>query len=62
MDVNELQKKAEQGDAAAQYNLGVCYSNGQGVPKDIDKVVEWYQKAAVQGDEGAKSALKRLGR
>ena len=30
----ELKKAAEQGDANAQYNLGVCYANGDGVEKE----------------------------
>ena len=41
--------KAEEGDAVAQYNLGVCYDNGYGVPMNKTKAVEWYQKAAEQG-------------
>ncbi len=28
------QKAADQGDASAQYNLGVCYANGGGVEKN----------------------------
>ena len=30
----ELRAKAEQGDAAAQYNLGMLYADGRGVPQD----------------------------
>ena len=40
---------AEQGDAAAQFNLGVMYANGEGVPKDASQAVTWYRKAAEQG-------------
>ncbi len=42
-------KAAEQGDAAAQYNLGVMYQNGEGVPKSYEEAVRWYHKAADQG-------------
>ena len=42
-------KAAEQGDAKAQYNLGVCYKNGEGVAQDYKKAVYWYTKAAEQG-------------
>ena len=42
-------KKAEQGDAAAQYNLGVSYNNGDGVPLDKTEAVKWYRMAAEQG-------------
>ena len=42
-------KAAEQGDAAAQYNLGVIYYNGEGVTQDYAEAVKWYRKAAEQG-------------
>ncbi len=42
-------KGAEQGDADAQYNLGVMYSNGEGVPQDDAEAVKWYRNAAEQG-------------
>ena len=41
---------AEQGYASAQYNLGVMYANGQGVPQDYAAAVSWYRKAAEQGN------------
>jgi len=39
----------EQGDAMAQYNLGLMYDNGEGVPEDHTEAVKWYRKAAEQG-------------
>ena len=48
---------AEQGDAKAQYNLGVCYENGHGVPQDYSKAVEWYRKSAEQGHAAAQYNL-----
>jgi TPR repeat protein len=39
----------EQGDAKAQYTLGVMYENGQSVVKNERTAVEWYTKAAEQG-------------
>ena len=41
----------------AQYNLGVCYANGEGVPKDDGIAVSWYRKAAVQGNAMAEYNL-----
>ena len=35
--------------AVAQYNLGVMYDNGQGVPQDYKTAVKWYTLAAEQG-------------
>ncbi len=52
-----FQKAAEQGNASAQYNLGVMYDNGQGVKKDYKKAIELYKKAAEQGNASAQSNL-----
>ena len=40
---------AEQGNAAAKYELGVDVRQGQGVPQDYAQAVIWYRKAADQG-------------
>ena len=48
---------AEQGDADAQYNLGVMYDKGPGAPQDYVQARQWYEKAAVQGDANAQSNL-----
>ena len=40
---------AEQGDATAQYNLGVMYALGEGVPENDAEAATWYRKAAEQG-------------
>lgn len=44
---------AEQGDANAQYNLGVFYDNGLGVPQDKVRAYMWFNLSAAQGREGA---------
>lgn len=41
---------AEAGDAKAQYNIGRCYSRGDGTDKDLKKAEEWYLKAAAQNE------------
>ena len=51
--VLRYRKAAEQGDARAQFNLGLKYANGEGVPKDDREAVLWYRKAAEQGHAGA---------
>jgi len=48
---------AKQGNASAQYNLGVIYGNGQGVPQDYKTAVKWYRLAAEQGDADAQYDL-----
>ena len=47
--LNEWKPLAEQGDDSAQYNLGVIYANGEGVPQDYEEAVKWYRLAAEQG-------------
>ncbi|MFO1371595.1 MAG: tetratricopeptide repeat protein [Candidatus Competibacteraceae bacterium] len=40
---------AEKGYPFAQFNLGVLYDQGHGVPQDYGQARQWYQKAAEQG-------------
>ena len=48
---------AEQGDAQAQFNLGLMYDKGQGVKQDDVEAVKWYRQAAEQGDAKAQVML-----
>jgi len=41
----------------AQYNLGVMYSNGLGVPLDKGEAEKWYGLAAAQGHASAQLNL-----
>lgn len=50
-------KAADQGQALAQYSLGVMYTNGQGVLPDHATAFSWYQKAAAQGNANAQTSL-----
>ena len=52
-----FRKAAEQGHAQAQSNLGIMYSQGQGVEKDYNEAVKWCRKAAEQGNEQAQGML-----
>lgn len=52
-----LRQAAEQGDAAAQFDLGVKYSHGRGVPEDDAEGMRWYRKAAEQGHADAQYRL-----
>jgi hypothetical protein len=51
---------AEQGDADAQYELGIYYSDGKGVLKDTVKALKLIKKAAVQGNSNANDYLTKL--
>src|SRR5258708_4196516 len=44
---------AEQGHAAAQFNIAVMYEEGSGVAKDSAQAARWYLEAAKQGDPDA---------
>jgi uncharacterized protein len=48
---------AEQGHAAAQYNLGQMYRNGNGVAQDYAEAVRWYRLAAEQGYANAQNNI-----
>ncbi len=48
---------AEQGNAFLQYNLGLMYTKGQGVPRDHAEAIKWYRLAAEQGYAAAQSNL-----
>ena len=56
-DFDETMAEANQGAAYAQYNLGVMYDNGMGVPENDAEAVKWYRKAADQGYAEAQSNL-----
>ena len=55
-----LRPLAEQGFADAQYNFGVSYDRGEGVPQEDKTAVKWLRPAAEGGDSSAKDALKKL--
>jgi TPR repeat protein len=59
--VKWYRRAAEQGDAAAQLNLGQCFEAGLGVAKDLIEAVRWYRTAADQKLPAALQALQRLG-
>lgn len=44
-------------DAEVQFNLGLMYSEGQGVKQDYFKAAEWFQRAAEQGHAEAQYNL-----
>ena len=48
---------AENGDASAQYTLGVMYISGNGVPQDAREAMKWFRLAAEQGQTGAQFNL-----
>ncbi len=58
--IRELRPLAEHGDAKAQYNIGIMYDRGDGVPQDYAEAVKWYRKAAEQGFAKAQNNLGEM--
>jgi len=56
-EISDLQKRADSGEASAEYALGRAYESGNGVPKRADQAATWYRKAAEQGDAKAQNSL-----
>jgi len=42
-------RRAEKGNAKAQFDLGLKYDTGEGVRQDYAEAAKWYRKAAEQG-------------
>jgi TPR repeat protein len=51
---------AAHGEAAAQFNLGLIYATGKGVPQDYAEAIKWYRLAAEQGFADAQYNLGLL--
>ncbi len=44
-----MQRNAAAGDPSSQFNLALTYQEGNNVPKDPARALEWYRKAAAAG-------------
>src|SRR5580692_4022939 len=55
--ITELKSRAEDGDVQAQLALAKAYDLGEGVPKDEEKAVQWWEKAAEHGNASAQVSL-----
>ena len=55
--LQEFKPLAEQGNAQAQYNMGVMYFDGLGVLQDYLEASKWYHLSAEQGYLDAQSGL-----
>ena len=54
---NEMLERAMQGEALAQYTLGVMYDRGLSVMQNYPEAVRWYRAAAEQGHTTAQFSL-----
>ena len=46
-----VSKAAEQGQANAQHDLGVCYAKGDGIPRNYSEAYFWLLLSSAQGNE-----------
>jgi TPR repeat protein len=60
MLLKKTTKLAESGNINAQYNIGLMYYNGDGVPKNVIKAYVWWSIASANGDEDSKEWLEEL--
>lgn len=56
----KLYLQAEQGDADAQYAVGMMYYGGQQIPQNKTLAVIWFEKAAQQGQSDAQYFLSLM--
>lgn len=56
-DLAWFTKAADGGQPMAQMELGRRCAAGDGVPKDVDKSMDWYERAATQGHAPAQQTL-----
>ena len=57
VSLDEIQVKAEHGDATAQVQLGDAYDSGAEVKRDVAEAIKWYRKAAEQGNAEGQYSL-----
>jgi hypothetical protein len=51
---------AKQGMQEAQYNVAVCYCNGDGIERNIEKAYYWAKIASYSQDEDALQLLHEI--
>ena len=60
LDPRQNLQLASQNNAEAQFNLGVMYYKGDGMPQDHSKAAEWFKKAADQGHTKSQNNLEAM--
>ena len=56
----ELERYAELGHPESQYLVGLCFAEGRGTVRSLDKALLWYEKAVCVGHADAQYAAARL--
>lgn len=55
-----LKPLADEGQAKAQYNVGLMYNLGQGVPQNYPEALKWFNRSAEKGDAQAMYGLATM--
>lgn len=58
--IDRMQRAAAEGISSEQYNLGIMYKNGYGLPRNPAKARALFEAAAAKGDKQAASALASM--
>lgn len=58
--VKEWRPLAEKGSAAAEFNLGLLYYDGHGVPQEFTEAAQWFERSADQGYNKAQYNLGEM--
>ncbi|MGI9323547.1 MAG: tetratricopeptide repeat protein [Pseudomonadales bacterium] len=58
-ELDDLRKSALQGDAEAQFSLGVAYDKSEGVPRDYREAYIWYSLAVASGSDNKNAIIYR---
>lgn len=56
-ELSAMLAQAEDGDVEAQYQLGIVYYHGEGLPQDLKAALHWFEQAGLQGDAEAQFNL-----
>ena len=56
-ELADLRARADAGEASAQFNLGLMYTEGRGVPQDDAEAIAWYRRSTEQGHADAQFNL-----
>ena len=57
---SDIERDAKEGDAEAQYQLGVMFEQGKGVKQSFEMAMKYYEKAAKQGNTDAQYNIGNL--
>ncbi|MBL4653830.1 MAG: sel1 repeat family protein [Flavobacteriales bacterium] len=55
--ITKIEEQAKEGDSLNQCILGILFTKGIGVPKNLTKATTWFERAGYQGDSEAQHRL-----